>query len=191
MSESPRKLIRKAVEALLTTPVGDPPAPPTAAGDRVYGNLAKDLPRDKMPALAVYALAEGPAPDWNNTLQLRSLKLLVQPHHDFKEEGGDELDDLTWAVERTLLDSDNLGIPEDGPVEIREINWQGTTLTIKTPEGLIPGVGAVELEIQYLWVRPVEEMDLQPFLRIHGEQLGPPPQEGGAAVEFHAELPQE
>jgi len=191
MSESPRKLIRNAVVALLATPVGDPPAPPTVAGDRVYGNRTSALATKDMPALAVYVLAERPSPDWNNANQERSLKLFIEPHHDFKVEGGDELDEFVWAVERTILDSKDLGLPEGGPVDIREINWQGTTLTIKTPEGLIPGVGTVEVEIKYLWVRPEAEMDLAPFLRIHGDQLGRPPEEGGDHVEIHAELPQE
>ena len=191
MSISPLTLIRSAVETLLAAPVGDPPAAPTPAGDRIFGNRTAAFSKNELPALAVHSLEDEPAPEYSAINPVRQASILVEAHNQTKEEGGADTEQNAWLVERTVMDSQDLGLLDDGPVEIKKITWVKTSPVLKTPEGILPEVGQVEFVVTYKWRRPIEEQDLAPFLIIHFNQLGLPPEEGGAPVEVRVDLPQE
>jgi len=191
MSISPLTLIRSAVETLLATQAGDPLAWPTPAGDRIFGNRTAAFSKNELPALAVHSLEDEPGPEYSKINPVRQASILVEAHNQTKEEGGADTEQTAWLVERTVMDSQDLGLPADGPLEIKEITWAKTSPILETPEGLLPGVGQVRFVVTYKWRRPIEEMDLQPFLEIHFTQYGKPPEEGGALVEVHVDLPQE
>ena len=191
MSISPLTVLRSAVETLLATQVGDPPAWPTPAENRIFGNRANAFTEKQLPALAVHSLGDAPVDEQNKIRKEREARILIEAHNQTKEEGGADAAQPAWLVERTVMDSLDLGLPKDGPIEVNSLIWVKTAPVLESPEGLFPGVGQVEIAVRYLWRRSIEEQDLAPFKEIHFTQFGKPPEEGGAEVQVHVDLPQE
>lgn len=191
MTDSPRKLIRQAVTALLAAPsADDPPQYPSPAGPRVYPNRVLNLSEAALPALLVYTLKETNAGEVEIDVPLRSLTLLVEVRAAGDEVLDDLLDDTAWAVEQLLVDHPDLGLAVPG-LDIQEVTWQEFSLVADESGALIDGRAVTEIEVRYSRRKPEAEFDLSPFERVHSRQLGPGPEEGGAVVEVRAELPQE
>lgn len=111
MAPHPRKLIRAAVAALLSTPdTSVPPVFPTAAKARVYNS--RDFPADAriMPVVVVYTGKDLIDPDYRHDggIRRRFLKLMVECYA-VGDAGADAVDDCAFEVETFLHANPTLG----------------------------------------------------------------------------------
>ncbi|MER9003330.1 hypothetical protein NKI15_06835 [Mesorhizobium sp. M0862] len=111
MAPHPRKLIRAAVAALLSTPdASDPPVFPTGAKARVYDS--RDFPADAriMPVCVVYTGADVIDPDHRHDGGIRRhfLKLIVECYA-VGDDGAEAVDECANQVETWLHANPTLG----------------------------------------------------------------------------------
>jgi hypothetical protein len=107
-----RAEIRRAVAAMLSTQIGDPPAYPTDCLDRVYVSRVQPLKMDSLPAVLVYAgtepvdqTASNVDPDPDNPGHLkRTMHLHIEAVAD-GDDGEEVLDRIALEIE-SVMDSD-------------------------------------------------------------------------------------
>jgi hypothetical protein len=107
-----RAEIRLAVAAMLSTPIGDPPAFPTDCLDRIYVSRVQPLKMDSLPALLVYAGPESVDRNASNVctdpdnpgILKRILHLFIEIVAD-GDDGEVTLDKVAREVE-SVVDSD-------------------------------------------------------------------------------------
>jgi len=183
VSDSPRKVIRQAVVDLLKTPVDG--EYPTACEDRIYGSRSVELTTDMLPAICIYTQSADPGEtqDLGGAAIEQTVHLLADIHGN-AEPPDDQLDDISWQAERTVVDGLNLS--GDNP-ELREVRWEKWS-PAKTVSGeLIEGVATTTFAIVFIWRKPEAEYELSDFTTIHGT-MTPAPDGDQPDEEFRAEL---
>jgi len=186
MTDSPRKLIRHAVAALLETPAEG--VYPTPAENRVVKNLVLDIPRDLLPALAVYTLEERPEGESEPDLPLRVLILIIEAHAGGKQDVDDFLDDVAWAAEQIIADNPGLGLSQEATgIEIKDLAWDGAGLARDASGAIIAGRAFASFRVEYVWRKPAADWDLEDFERVHGAAR-PEPGESQPQEQFRAEM---
>ena len=178
--DSPRKIIRHAVGALLTGK--------TSVGNKVHINPVDDLHRQQLPALVIFGLKEAKHTDVLLDEEGRWLILVVEARTGDKAPIADFLDDLSFECERILMDSDNLGITAEH-LRIEDLEFEDWELARDAQGYLIQGVAATKFRIKYAWRQPDADYNLSDFLTIHAKTQ--PQGENPPQPEFRVDLNQE
>lgn len=157
--DSPRKIIRHAVGALL---MGQ-----TSVGNQVFINPVSELLAADLPALVVFNLKEELHEDALIGEQGRSLVLSVEAQAGDALPVADFIDDLSYECERLMRDSDNLGITSDY-LRILDLKFDTWTLLHAVDGAVIEGAASTTFGIKYSWRIPDAEYSLDDFLKVRG-----------------------
>lgn len=107
---NPGRQIREAIVQLLKSPVGDPPAPPTDAGARVFNSSDSPGDVDGGAEINVYLAGETMDSTYQHQggVRRRIMDLRIECYH-YGGSGADAVDDMRWQVEQAMRGDPTIG----------------------------------------------------------------------------------